>query len=179
MEIREATPADLPDVSHIHRLAFGQDEEAELVHAILADPSARPTLSLIARGRDDEALGHVLFSRARLAESDAVVGCALLAPLAVVPQAQGRGAGGQLIAAGLRHLEMAGIDLVFVLGDPAYYRRHGFEAAGRQGLEAPYPIADEHADAWMVQALRPGLLGKLHGKVICCDALARPELWRE
>lgn len=179
MEIREITPADLPDVSRVHCAAFGREEEAALVCAILADPSARPTLSLIARGQDGEALGHVLFSRVRLADSDLAVRCAILAPLAVAPQAQGKGVGGKLIAAGLRHLEAAGVDLVFVLGDPAYYRRHGFEPAGRKGLEAPYPVPDEHADAWMVQALRPGLLGSILGKAVCCDALSRPEFWRE
>jgi putative acetyltransferase len=179
MEIREATSADLEDVLRVHRLAFGREEEAALVRAILADPSARPTLSLIAGGQGGEALGHILFSRARLAESGAAVDCAILAPLAVAPDARGRGVGGKLIAAGLRHLEAAGVDLVFVLGYPAYYRRHGFEAAGRQGLEAPYPIAEKHADAWMVLALRPNFLGKVRGKVACCDTLARPELWQE
>jgi putative acetyltransferase len=65
------------------------------------------------------------------------------------------------------------------LGDPAYYRRFGFQPAGRQGLRAPYPLAREQADAWMVQALRPDLLGRKKGTVACCDTLMQPALWKE
>ena len=91
-----------------------------------------------------------------------------------------RGASGTaLIAEGLRILAQDGVDLVFVLGHPGYYPRHGFEPAGRLGLNAPYPIPEIHADAWMVQALRPGLLGTLQGKVVCAQALDSPEHWRE
>ena len=96
-----------------------------------------------------------------------------------MPEAQGQGLGGALIEAGLRRLTDAGGDLVFVLGHPGYYPRHGFHPAGRAGLEAPFPIPEKHADAWMVQALRPGLIGALRGKVECCDALNKPELWLE
>jgi putative acetyltransferase len=69
--------------------------------------------------------------------------------------------------------------LVFVLGHPDYYPRHGFEPAGPQGLDAPYPIPAAHEDAWMVLALRPGVIGKLRGRVVCADALDKPEYWRE
>lgn len=174
--LRGTTLADLPAVLQIHRQAFGQEEEAGLTRAILADPTAAPTLSLLAED-DGLPLGHVLFSRARITGS----GCraAILAPLAVVPAAQGKGVGAKLVRAGLDRLREAGVALVFVLGDPGYYARFGFQAAGRQGLAAPYPIPEAHAEAWRVQALRDGVLGKVQGSVTCCDALMQPELWRE
>ena len=96
-----------------------------------------------------------------------------------MPDYQKKGIGGKLIDRGLQLLTSSGVDLVFVLGHSEYYPRHGFEPAGSLGLEAPYPIPEEHKDAWMVQALRPGLLGSLHGKVVCADALDKPEHWRE
>ncbi len=40
-------------------------------------------------------------------------------------------------------------------------------------------MEDEHADAWMVQALFPGVIGTVSGKIRCADALHRPEHWRE
>ncbi len=178
LRIRETEEFDLADVLHIHARAFGQDDEADLVSALLADPSAQPALSLIAF-TDAEAVGHILFSAVRLTEPEIRHPLVILAPLAVVPEAQGRGIGGALIAAGVRHLTKAGVDLVLVLGYPQYYSRHGFEPAGKFGLAAPYPIADENADAWMVRALRPGVLGAVHGTIICADALNRPEYWRE
>jgi len=177
-DIREAAQSDLPGIQRIHEQAFGQAAEAALVSAILGDPTAQPTLSLIAEA-EGQPLGHILFSRTRLDEAPPDLAAAILAPLAVVPEAQGMGVGGALIAAGVARLCAAGTALVFVLGHPGYYCRFGFEAAGRVGLDAPYPIPAAHAEAWMVRALHPGLIGALRGTVACCDALMRPELWRE
>ena len=103
----------------------------------------------------------------------------MLAPLAVHPDVQARGIGGRLVVEGLGRLKRAGVGLVFVLGHPGYYPRFGFIEAGANGFSAPYPIPPENAAAWMVQALRPGLLGAVPGRVVCADALDKPEYWRE
>ncbi|WP_439346591.1 GNAT family N-acetyltransferase [Vacuolonema iberomarrocanum] len=97
----------------------------------------------------------------------------------MVPDFQGQGIGGQLIKRGLQWLSASGTDLVFVLGHPGYYPRYGFQPASPLGFEAPYPIPDKDADAWMVQALRPNVIGTVSGKVVCADVLDRPEYWRE
>jgi putative acetyltransferase len=76
-------------------------------------------------------------------------------------------------------LSESGVELVFVLGHPDYYPRYGFKPAGVLGYEAPYPIPDEQADAWMVQELRPGVIDSVSGKVICADVMNQPEHWRE
>ena len=178
MSIREATESDLMDVLSIERRAFGHDEEAELVRCLLDDPSARPILSLIAFD-DNRAVGHILFTKAHLANAKDEVSTVILAPLAIVPEAQKKGIGGKLIKRGLKALSRSGVVLVFVLGHPQYYPRHGFEPAWCLGFEAPYPIPDDDADAWMVQALRPEVIGSLCGKVLCADGLNRPEYWRE
>ncbi len=178
MIIREAFDSDLEDVLSVEREAFGYDKEAELVKALLADPSAKPVVSLLAY-ENDRAIGHILFTRAELEGGPDNVLISLLAPLAVVPEAQKKGIGGKLIEEGLRRLAEAGVELVFVLGHPDYYPRFGFKPAGKLGLEAPYPIPQEHADAWMVQALPPTVAGSVKGKVLCADALNQPEHWRE
>ena len=178
MRIRQTSADDLPAILRVHRAAFGQAEEAELTRDLLADPTAQPALSLIAE-EDGQALGHVLFSRARLTDPDSDLLASILAPLAVVPQAQRKGLGGALVKAGLEHLRKEGVALVFVLGDPAYYARFGFAPAGRQGFEAPYALPAAYAEAWMVQTLSDGVLGNVSGTVVCGDALMKPELWRE
>ncbi|WP_420347359.1 GNAT family N-acetyltransferase [Pelagibius sp.] len=183
MLIRETAEGDLPDILRVHRLAFGQEEEATLTEAILRDPSAQPVLSLIAIV-GGETVGHVLFSRARLsntgsAEMEAGPSAAILAPLAVVPAVQGQGIGGALIRRGLEELSRAGTAFVFVLGWPAYYRRHGFRTAGRLGFAAPYPIAARNADAWMVQPLGDDRAGEGDYQVTCADAMNKPEYWQE
>ena len=178
MKIREALDSDLEVVLRVEREAFGYDKEAELVRELLADSTAEPTLSLLAF-QGDNAVGHILFTAVRLAETEDSVSAAILAPLAIVPAHQREGIGGLLIEKGLEFLSESGVELVFVLGHPDYYPRHGFEPAGRLGLEAPYPIPEKDAAAWMVQALHPGLLGTVSGKVVCADALSKPEHWRE
>lgn len=178
MQIREAVETDLNDVLSIERLAFGYEKEAELVRELLHDPSAKPLLSLLAlkKGR---AVGHILFTSAHLSDSKDAASIVILAPLAIVPDSQKQGIGGKLIEHGLALLSRSGVDLVFVLGHPEYYPRYGFTPAGQIGFEAAYPIPDEHAGAWMVQALRSGVMGTVSGKVICADALNKPEHWRE
>jgi putative acetyltransferase len=178
MQIREAVETDLDDVLLVERLAFGHDKEAGLVRDLLNDASAKPILSLLAF-EGDRAVGHILFTSVRLEGTGDGHSMAILAPLAIVLEAQKQGVGGKLIERGLQLLSESGVDLVFVLGHPEYYPRHGFRPAGDLGFEAPYPIPDEHADAWMVQALRPSAIGSISGKVICANALDKPEHWRE
>ena len=178
IDIRASKDSDLDDILSVERIAFGRDDEAELVKALLDDPSAKPILSLLAF-KNNHAVGHILFTTARLIGPRNNPSIVILAPLAVVPDAQNQGIGGRLIKTGLRQLSKSGVDLVFVLGHPRYYSRHGFSPAGRLGFEAPHPIPDEHADAWMVQALRARVIDSVSGKVICSDELGRPEHWRE
>lgn len=128
---------------------------------------------------NDAVIGHILFTNVQIKPSQQTVAAAILAPLAVHPDHQNQGIGSQLIKAGLQQLQLTGVELVFVLGYPSYYSRHGFSAAGIKGLSAPHPIPPEHADAWMVQAIRPGMVGQVSGQVICADALNAPKYWRE
>ncbi len=119
--------------------------------------------SLVAEA-EGEVVGHILFSPATLAShSDEEEGegqaagattIAALGPMAVLPNWQRRGVGGQLIRAGLEACRAAGYDLCIVLGHPAYYPRFGFRPA------APLGIRWEHGggDAFMVTELRPGAL---------------------
>ena len=182
MYIRESAEADLNEVLRIEREAFGYDKEAELVRELLTDPTAKPNLSLLAfegDNNENKPIGHILFTAARLEETEDEAAVALLAPLAVVPDSQNRGVGGALIRHGLKQLTQSGVDLVFVLGHPDYYPRHGFRPAGERGFTAPYPIPEQHAGAWMVQELRPGIIGKVSGLVRCAEMLDKPEHWRE
>ena len=179
--IRKSTESDLNYVLDVEAQAFGNEEGpkiVDLVNGLLFDPTAIPLLSLMAVN-DDRAIGHILFTNARISSSKKSISAAILAPLAVIPDAQSQGVGGQLIEEGLRLLSESGVELVFVLGHPDYYPRHGFKPAGALGFEAPYPIPDKNANAWMVQELRTGAIDSVSGKVICADALNQPEHWRE
>jgi len=130
-------------------------------------------------GENSKLIGHILYTKAQLAGVDSPVSIQLLAPLAVLPDAQTKGVGSKLIKEGLNQLKNSGVELVFVLGHPDYYPRCGFTAAGVLGFEAPYPIPGEHAGAWMVQELKKGVIGRVKGRVQCCEVLNQPQHWRE
>jgi putative acetyltransferase len=176
--IRESTSEDINTVLDIERRAFGYDKEAKLVSDLMLDPSAVPRLSLLA-SIDGRCVGHILFTAATVTGVENTVTASILAPLAILPDMQGRGIGGKLVKEGLRLLKASRVDLVFVLGHPDYYPRFEFQAAGRLGLDAPYPIPEEHANAWMVQELTIGIIRTIKGNVQCADSLNQPEHWRE
>jgi putative acetyltransferase len=178
MEIREASVTELDDVFRVEKDAFGYDKEANLVKDLLNDSSAKPYFSFLAFN-NDRAVGHILFTSAQLEGTQHDTSISILAPLAVIPEFQKQGVGGKLIEHGLQHITNFGVDLVFVLGHPEYYPKYGFNPAGIQGFEAPYPIPEEHANAWMVQELRLGVLGSVSGKIRCADMLNKPQHWRE
>ncbi len=177
MTIRQTIHSDLSDILSIQRAAFNRESEVNLTRALLADPSAEPRLSLMAYV-EDQPVGHILFTRGALTNHPNVA-LSFLAPLAVIPEFQRRGIGGALIKKGLELLAKADVDLVVLLGHPTYYPKFGFRPAFKLGLEPTYPIPSEVADAWMVQALKPNVLGRVSGKVICCDAMNKPEIWRQ
>jgi putative acetyltransferase len=179
--VRTALAADEAAITKVVLAAFGGNQGrdiSELVSALLADATARPVISLVAEV-DGHVIGHILFTGARLEGSFENPFAAILAPLSVHPEHQGRGVGGRLIREGLKEVKAAGCDLVFVLGHPTYYPKHGFVIAGVNGFEAPYLIPPEHADAWMVQELRMGTIGKVRGRVVCAESLNHPRHWRE
>lgn len=181
VQIRKAIHSDQQAISDLIMSAFGATEGPEIVQLtadLLADGSAQPVLSLVAT-IDKNIIGHILFSKVRVRQSGLGVSAALLAPLAVHPDYQSQRIGGQLVTEGLRQLSESGVDLVFVLGHPGYYPRFGFSEAGIKGFEAPYPIPQKNAGAWMVQELHSGVIDVLSGRVVCADALDDPRFWCE
>jgi predicted GNAT family acetyltransferase len=72
-----------------------------------------------------------------------------LAPVSVAPERQKAGIGSALVRSAVERARQAGWEAVFVLGDPAYYGRFGFDAHRAAGFSTPY--AGEH---FMVPASR-------------------------
>ena len=142
MDINNSKESDVHDIRAVEIAAFGRDkgkEIADLVTDLLADPTAMPLLSLVAT-QDDKIIGHILFTKAKIKNSNHSISAMILAPLAVHPDVQSQGIGGRLIQEGIKRLPESGVELLFVLGHPTYYPRHGFQTAGILGFEAPYPV---------------------------------------
>ena len=90
MYIRKSVDADLKDILRIEREAFNSNKEVELVKSLLADPSAKPLLSLIAMF-DDLAVGHILFTAAHISNTSYRIKTSFLSPLAILPDFQKQG----------------------------------------------------------------------------------------
>lgn len=179
IQINETTKADHEDILFVQKSAFETEEEAQLTDNLLEDSSAEPVISLLAR-KNNKPVGHILFTKARIEGYQSSEHVSLLAPLAVVPEHQGKGIGGMLIKKGLQLLKEKGTEMVFVLGDPEYYRKHGFVPdAGSFGFDPPFPIPQRDAEAWMVQALTLQGLSKSVGKFVPADSLNNPKYWQE
>ena len=181
VQVRVSRPEDRSAIHDVHSAAFGPSEAPRIIQLVdeaLSDRESGQVLSQVAE-REGRVVGHVLFTPATVETGDAPVTASILAPLAVHPDVQRQGIGGRLIAAGIETLRDSGVALVFVLGDPAYYRRSGFEPVGELILTAPYPLSPAYAEAWMVLALRPDFLGRVRGQVRCAPALDHEELWAE
>ncbi|MCP5270048.1 MAG: N-acetyltransferase [Burkholderiaceae bacterium] len=189
-KIRRTTAADLPALATLAHAAFGPDEGPEiaaLLHGLLGHPivaGGHPqALSLAAADLAGRVCGHVLFTPVQLAPAPTpAVPAAILAPLAVDPALQRQGLGRRLAREGLAQLRDSGTALVFVLGDPRYYTRLGFAPAARWGLQPQHAIPAAHADAWMVQALQPGVLERLAAggttrRVVCTGMLGEARYW--
>ncbi|MEL6316007.1 MAG: GNAT family N-acetyltransferase [Pseudomonadota bacterium] len=171
--VEDAAGAAPAELAALYRDAFPDEDLAALAAALTAAPDTRA--ALIARGAGGALIGHVAFSACRLTPSGAAA--ALLGPLAVAPAAQRRGVGSALVRAGLRRMVAAGVARVFVLGDPAYYGRFGFEPDAR--VAPPYPIPPAWAPAWRsIRAAPAPALGGAPLAEPSAERLEVPPLWR-
>ncbi|MEV0002969.1 N-acetyltransferase [Micromonospora sp. NPDC050980] len=160
MALREEQARDRKRVGALHREAFG-GQHGEVVARLVEDlrrddPAA---LSLVA-DEAGEVVGHVMFSRCRLDAPRRLVDVVSLSPLAVGPHRQRRGIGRALVRQGLQELDVRGVPLVFLEGDPRYYSRLGFGPAEAQGFRRPsLRIPDAAFQVVTLPAYEPWMTG--------------------
>lgn len=169
IETRKSLPSDAASIEMLYRDAFPDEDLLPLVKELQRE--GQGVVSLV--GIADKALvGHVVFTTCGVnGRTDRV---ALLGPLAVASAWQRQGIGSTIVRAGLQELENAGTSQVYVLGDPAYYRRFGFEPQDQ--VAPPYPLPEEWRGAWQSLRLcndKPPLYGTLSVP----QAWRKPALW--
>jgi len=151
--LRREVPGDVDAIRTVHAAAFARPEtpgveppEADLVTQLRASDAWMPALSIVALD-GDEIVGHVVCTRATIADRFAVLG---LGPLGVAPGRQRAGVGLALMHAVLGAADACGEPLVALLGNPNYYQRFGFEPASAHGIEPP---REWYGDAFQVRTL--------------------------
>ena len=138
LTIRRETTEDIAAIRYVNEQAFGQNEEAELVEKLRN--RAALSLSLIAVQKN-EIVGHIAFSPVVIESERSSFEAITLAPIAVLPEYQRQGIGGQLARAGLEECRNLGHEIVVVLGHPTYYPRFGFVPAKPKGISCEFEVA--------------------------------------
>jgi len=149
---RPETAADLAQIREVNLAAFPTAEEADLVEALRADPRAWiPGLSWVAEAPDGSLAGFALLTRCHVDGTPALA----LAPCAVRPEHQRRGAGSAAIHAALDAAREQGENLVLVLGHAEYYPRFGFTPASGHAIRPPFDVEDQYMMALVFDPTRP------------------------
>jgi putative acetyltransferase len=104
----------------------------------------------------DLVVGHALGAKGDLGGRAVVA----VAPLAVIPSHQGRGVGSSLMTELIRRADAGRYALVALLGNPAYYKRFGFEPSGPLNISyPPVGVGDPHFQVRRLSAFEPSYSG--------------------
>ena len=120
--IREAQESDLEEVFNLIHSAFGNRAESDLVKQLISDGDV--LINLLVES-SNIIIGNVVVSKITM-EPDLGLFCGGVAPLSVLPDHQSSGVGSKLMTAAINESKKMGMDALFLLGDPNYYKRFGF-----------------------------------------------------
>lgn len=162
--IRNSVSADVATIEALYPEAFPEENLLPLIRELLNGTAV--VISLVGV-IDAQVVGHAVFTKC--GDLGNGLRTALLGPVAVAQRFQKQGVGGGMIRAGFQRLEEEGVSRVFVLGDPAYYSRFGFQADLL--VEPPYPLPAEWAAAWQSKPLG-------RSSQTCAGTLSVPAPWR-
>lgn len=133
MKIRVATPQDYPEIYQLVKQAFktaqvSDGKEEDFVAELRKSPDFIPELEFVAED-EGKLIGHVLLTKREIKKAAGMKEVLLLAPLCVAFAYRNQGIGGELMetafdaAVNLQH------EAVFLVGNPEYYRKYGFQQA--------------------------------------------------
>lgn len=138
--IRQEDREDFGSVYEVNKLAFGRENEAKLVDLLRSSDAFIPELSVVAVS-DNKIIGHILFTKIKIvSNNNEETGSLALAPMAVTPEFQHKGIGGQLIQFGLAKAKALQHKSVIVLGHKHYYPKFGFTPTDKWNIKSPYNV---------------------------------------
>ena len=171
LTIRQTEHGDSPSLEILYRSAFAEEDLFPLVTELLNDRQNTLNLSALKNGH---LVGQIAFTRCNSLPD--TVPLSLLGPMAVMPDCQRQGIGGQLIQEGFSRLKSSGIAKVLVLGDPDYYSRFGF--IKESNIMPAYTIPEHYEPGWQSIVLSDSPVS-VSGKLSVTKPWQREELWSE
>ena len=162
VETRAMTAADVADVSALHRRVFGPGRFARTAYRVREGASTPSPYCRIAVD-GPRIVAALTMTPARIGDRG---GGLLLGPLAVDPDYTNLGYGRRLIAESLAVAGGAGVQLVVLVGDMAYYGRLDFATIAPGRIVFPGPVDPKRL---LYRELAAGAVAGYHG-VIVADA---------
>lgn len=162
--LRQEINSDFPEVYDLNLLAFGEKTEANLVNALRKNQDAFiPKLSIVAT-KENKIVGHILFTKIKIKNNFGGTHNSLaLAPMAVLPEHQKQGIGGQLITKGFTIAKNLNYKSIIVLGHENYYPKFGFRPAKKWNIKSPFKVP---SNVFMALELEKDGLKNISGTVI-------------
>lgn len=147
-------------------VAYSDRREHLMVERLRQSDAFIPELSLVACF-EDQAVGHILMTRAHIVSDRSAVTTLGLAPLSVVPSYQGLGVGKQLVRTAHKKAAQLGFQSIVLVGIPDYYTQFGYQRLSLYPVTLPFDAPDENC---MIAPLVPGALDHVTGRVKYAEA---------
>lgn len=168
MIIRRETEKDFGEIYDLVRVAFqtakvSDGKEQDFVNQLRSGGTYIPELALVAE-ENGTLVGHVMLTKASVADGEDRHEVLLLAPIAVILERRRAGIGSALVSESFRLAREMGYTSVFLVGDPAYYHRFGFRSVAEFGVTYNLDIPVENV---MACELVPNALENVRGKIDC------------
>ena len=147
MKIRQAQERDHAAIYELVRAAFATAKvsdgtEQEFVRALRRRDTYRPELELAAE-ENGQLIGHILLTELPVPGAPENLRALMVAPLCVRLENRSRGLGGRLLQEGGRRAAELGYSALFLVGDPDYYGRYGFQSAVSLGFQNASGVPDQ------------------------------------
>lgn len=147
--VYQATENDYPAIEKLVEIAFqnaphSDNNEHILVAKLRQNADFIPELSLCAKDEQGQIIGYVLLSKIRIGHQSELA----LAPIAVLPEYQGKGVGKALILHAHKVAQSLGFSYSILLGDPNYYQKLGYQNASKFGIISPFDVPDDYFMAY-------------------------------
>ena len=130
MIIRQEKPSEFQSIYDLVKVAFQtakvtNGKEQDYVNKLRASGNYIPELALVAQ-ENATLVGHIMLTKTYVLTVGSQFEALLLAPLSVALEYRKRGIGSKLVKESFGLAKNLGYRAVFVVGDPAYYSRFGF-----------------------------------------------------
>jgi predicted N-acetyltransferase YhbS len=159
-------PSEFQTIHNLVKVAFqtakvSNGNEQNYVDKLRSSGNYIPQLALVAE-EDGKIVGHIMLTKTYVTTTDLKFEALLVAPLCVALEYRRRGIGSTLVEASFDLAKKSGYTAVFVVGDPAYYNRFGFQSSARFGIRHVPAIPEQYV---MVRELTVDALSGVNGTV--------------